>query len=159
MNDPHSSPSAKAAKIVKPGAGLKSEKPAALRILTELDHARLSGLLRRDEVPEDCVEQLENLLSNADLVSVKAVPPHVATMRSKLEVVDAAGQVQTLTLCYPDGAAAADGKVSVLSAVGLALLGLSVGQQSQWASPTGQTMTAKLQAIAYQPEAAGDFQV
>jgi regulator of nucleoside diphosphate kinase len=132
---------------------------AALRVLTELDHARLTGLLRRDAVPEDCVDQLEDLLSNADLVPVKSVPATVATMRSQLLVIDSAGSEHKLTLCYPADADAATGKISVLSAIGLGLLGRSVGQEAHWDGPDGQAMTAKLQAIAYQPEAAGDFQV
>ena len=132
--------------------------PGALRTLTELDHTRLTGLLRRNEVPEDLIEPLEELLGNVDLVAGDEIGGTIATMRSQLRIVDQTGTEQTLTLCYPAGADAAAGRISVLSAMGLAMLGRSAGQVARWLSPEGESMHAKLKSIAYQPEAEGDFQ-
>jgi regulator of nucleoside diphosphate kinase len=50
---------------------------------------------------------------------------------------DTTGQVRTVTLVYPDEADLAAGKISVLSPVGAALIGLSVGQSIEWQSPAG----------------------
>lgn len=129
------------------------------RVLSALDHARLTGLLRRNAVPDDCVEPLDELLSEVQVIAVEGVPATVATMRSELQVIDSGGVERRLTLCYPEAADAAAGRISVLSAMGLGLLGLSIGQVAHWRAPNGQIMDATLQSIVYQPEAAGDFQV
>jgi regulator of nucleoside diphosphate kinase len=50
---------------------------------------------------------------------------------------DATGQSRTVNLVYPDQADLADGKLSVLSPVGAALIGLSVGQSIEWETPSG----------------------
>jgi regulator of nucleoside diphosphate kinase len=56
---------------------------------------------------------------------------------------------------YPDDADAANGKVSVLSPLGNALLGLRVGQGSLLRLPYGEARRVKVLGILYQPEAAG----
>lgn len=47
-------------------------------------------------------------------------------------------------------------KVSVFAPVGIALLGLSVGDQSRMAGPSGQ-VTVRVDAIEFQPESAGEL--
>lgn len=47
------------------------------------------------------------------------------------------GQVRTVTLVYPPDADVNEGKISVLTPVGAALIGLSVGQTIAWQAPHG----------------------
>lgn len=125
------------------------------RTLTELDHVRLSKLLRRDA---QAAQAMENLLDGCAVVPSRQVAADVATMGSQLLIADlATGRRSTLTLCYPDQAEPAVGLVSVLSPVGSALLGMAVGGVARWATPAGDEMAAELLAVLYQPEASGDF--
>jgi len=48
---------------------------------------------------------------------------------------DVTDRVRTVTLVYPDQADMAEGKVSVLSPVGAALVGLSVNQSIEFQTP------------------------
>jgi regulator of nucleoside diphosphate kinase len=66
-------------------------------------------------------------------------------------------QALTLTLCYPADAEPARGFVSVLSPVGMSVLGLRVGDVARWRLPGGWEGTARVEAIEFQPEANGVF--
>lgn len=123
------------------------------RTLTDLDHVRLSKLQGRQSHPA-----LDDLLDATDVVSPQEVPSDVVTMRSRLVIADAqTGQHQTITLCYPADADAASGQVSVLSPVGLALIGMRVGATARWRTPGGEEGAAQVVDIVYQPESNGDY--
>lgn len=123
------------------------------RTLTDLDFSRLSSLASRHPSPA-----LASLLANADVTPSRAIPAGVVTMYSRVELVDAqTGRRQLLTLCYPRDADAASGFISVLSPVGCSLLGLGAGDVATWHTPLGEACAATVAAIAYQPEAAGDY--
>lgn len=63
----------------------------------------------------------------------------VVTMGSEVEFRDDdTGQLRTVVLVYPAQANLAEGKLSVLSPVGAALIGLSVGQSIEWETPAGE---------------------
>jgi regulator of nucleoside diphosphate kinase len=62
-----------------------------------------------------------------------------------------------LTLCYPTDADPAAGFVSVLSPVGVSLLGQTVGNVARWCTPAGQERAAEVLAVLFQPEASGDY--
>ena len=123
------------------------------RVLTELDHARLSKP-HTPQLPEDLADELQAV----DLVTSQDVAPDVVTMNSEVELV-LAGQTepQRLTLCYPRDAQVGAGRISVLSPIGAALLGRRVGDTVHWRMPNGETCQAELAAIVFQPEAAGDY--
>jgi len=123
------------------------------RLLTDLDHVRLSKLMGRQSPPA-----LEELLEATDVVSPRDVPPDVVTMYTQLEVADAAtGRRQKLTLCYPADAEPSTGFVSVLSPVGLGLIGTRVGTLARWRMPGGEEAAARVEQILFQPEASGDY--
>jgi regulator of nucleoside diphosphate kinase len=50
---------------------------------------------------------------------------------------DTTGQVREVVLTYPDRADIAAGRVSVLTPIGAALIGLSKGQTINWQAPAG----------------------
>jgi regulator of nucleoside diphosphate kinase len=59
-------------------------------------------------------------------------------MGSRIEFRDdVTGQVRLVTLVYPEQADISAGKISVLTPVGAALIGLSVGQSIEWRTPGG----------------------
>ena len=123
------------------------------RTLTDLDFARLTRLLSQQLPPT-----LADLLASAEVMKSRAVNADVVTMYSRVEVVDAhTRRRQVLTICYPDDAEPAAGCISVLSPVGISLLGLKTGDIARWLTPTGEECAAEVAAIQYQPEAAGDY--
>ncbi len=126
---------------------------ASLRQLTGLDFARLRKVASFGAQPE-----LDDLLNEADVIDSREVPPDIVTMYAQVEVEDlASGARHTLVVCYPADAEPAKGYISVLSPVGLALLGLPVGAVARWQAPSGDEKAAKVAAILFQPEASGDY--
>ena len=129
------------------------------RILTELDHVRLVALCGRG--PKDRSSPgsgIDAVLDDARVVPSRNVDPDVVTMYSQvlLRVADD-GTPRKLTLCYPEHAEPQQGFVSVLSPIGLGLLGQQVGSTVYWASPDGTRRMAEVDAILFQPEASGDY--
>lgn len=126
---------------------------SAQRLLTELDFTRVSKL-NRGQLPDDLVEDL----NSADLVVSQEISPDIVTMNSQVEIVhDGSALRQKFTICYPADADAGLGFISVLSPVGSALLGRRVGDTAIWQMPQGEARSAKVAAILFQPEAAGDY--
>jgi regulator of nucleoside diphosphate kinase len=125
---------------------------AGLRQLTALDFARLRKVASSGSQPA-----LDELLDEADVIDSRQVAPDIVTMYAQVEVEDLGTRGrQTLVVCYPADAEPARGYISVLSPVGLALLGLPVGAVAHWQAPGGREQAAKVAAILFQPEASGD---
>jgi len=123
------------------------------RTLTELDHVRLGKLLDEKSHPG-----LEALLDATEVVRSREVPADIVTMYSQVTIVDArSGERQKLTLCYPKDAEPATGFISVLSPVGMSLIGLRLGAVAQWTLPGGEEGRAEVAEILFQPEASGDY--
>ena len=62
----------------------------------------------------------------------------LVTMGTKVTFKDdTTGQVRTVVLVYPDEADVTEGKISVLTPIGAALIGLSAGQSIEWQTPAG----------------------
>jgi len=131
------------------------------RLLTELDHVRLTKLLHREGSSGFSPEQLrliEELLDAVDVVPSKEIEGSVVTMGSQVKVREVStGQPSTLTVVYPAHASPEDGKVSVLSAVGLNLIGQRVGAVARWTTPGGQSQALEILEVLFQPEASGDY--
>ncbi len=126
------------------------------RTLSELDHIRISNLLKQPGLSFS--SELESVLDNAELVSSYQVPPELVTMNSRVQIVDSqTGEERTLTLCYPPDTDPNTGFVSVLSPVGASLLGLVEGQLAQWAAPNGPPASAKIIKVLFQPEESGEY--
>lgn len=129
------------------------------RVLTELDHVRLATLSSRDSrnrLPKSL--GIDAVLDDARVVPPRKVAPDVVTMYSQvlLRMVDD-GVERKLTLCYPQDAEPQFGFVSVLSPIGLSLLGQTVGAIVRWECPDGSERMAEVDTILFQPEASGDF--
>jgi regulator of nucleoside diphosphate kinase len=134
-------------------------KPAIT--LSALDMQRIEALLEQmpGEFPARAL--LEAELDRADVREPAEMPANVVTMQSTVRfTLLESGKTSTLTLVYPKDMDGSEGKVSVLAPVGIALLGLSVGDTFQMPSPsgaTGQTVTVRVDAIEFQPESAGEL--
>jgi regulator of nucleoside diphosphate kinase len=122
------------------------------RTLTELDFVRLQKLTGNHPPPA-----LADLLDMADVLASREVPADIVTMYAQVEIEDLpTRQRQKLVVCYPDDAQPNAGFISVLSPVGIGLLGLKAGATARWHMPGGEE-SARVIAVLFQPEASGDY--
>ncbi len=64
--------------------------------------------------------------------------PGLVAMESEVTFRDdISGQERTVTLVYPEAANVDAGKISILTPIGAALIGLSVGQTIEFQTPAG----------------------
>lgn len=135
--------------------------PDIERVLTDLDHVRLTKLAEARgsaPLPSQVLEPLQDLLTDANVVPSREVGKNIVTVYSQLLVrLPGSAETSQIALCYPNDAELTKGFISVLSPMGLALLGLSAGQTAQWRGPAGQTISALVEAVVFQPEASGDY--
>jgi regulator of nucleoside diphosphate kinase len=129
--------------------------------ITRQDLGRLDELIvvarRADTLDLEYLDRLEDALLTKTGVDPRTVPPDVITMNSRARLADPlTGQGQEYTLVFPAAADAAAGRISVLAPLGTAMLGAAVGQTIEWTAG-GSTRRLRVEAIPYQPEAAGDF--
>jgi regulator of nucleoside diphosphate kinase len=114
------------------------------RRLTESDFSRLHQLAVASRNPV-----LEQLLSEAEVLEGPQVPGDVVKMHAQVEVQDVPTQRRhRFVLCYPGNTEPRDGHISVLSPVGLALIGLNTGALASWRSPTGDECAARVVSVA-----------
>lgn len=105
------------------------------------------------------LEALDNELANAKILNPKDVPPDVVTMNSKVQLVHLdTGETNEYTLVFPREADIDQGKLSIISPIGTAIIGYSEGDEIEWQVPAG-VRRIKIKKILYQPEAAGDFNI
>jgi len=125
--------------------------------VSERDLERLEAMLARLPDDQPGVDALREELDRAQIAAPEAMPPDVVTMNSRIRfVVEPAGKEMDMTLVYPRDFSGRPDQLSVTTAAGIAVLGLTVGQQIEWLTPNGQTVRARILDIPYQPERAGD---
>jgi regulator of nucleoside diphosphate kinase len=128
-------------------------------IVSSLDMERLENLL--DSLPAaqaGANEALFEELARAELVEPEEMPPDVVTMNSRVRFVLDQGQEEfDMSLAYPKDVNGAADKLSVLTPVGNALLGLKVGDSIDWTRPDGGRFEVTVREIVYQPERAGEL--
>jgi len=126
--------------------------------LTHFDVQRLNDHLA--ELPlktRKDLRVLEDELDRASVVDSAAVPPTVVTMNTRLRYLDLEDNSPTdVTLVFPDDADIHQGKMSVFSPIGTALLGYSEGDILNWKTPGG-SRRIQIEKILFQPEASGAF--
>ena len=110
-------------------------------ILSTEDFVSLSALARAamSKMPE-LAEGLSEELERADIVENGEQPQQVVCMGCEVEFRDdTTGKIQKVTLVYPAQADISQGKISVLTPVGTALIGLRAGHSITWDTRTGET--------------------
>ena len=107
--------------------------------------AMIAGRRRARSFEADPTDHLTDLLMEARLLESERVPEDCVRMHSTVTYVERPGDVErTVSLEYPEDADAAQGKVSVLSPIGLALIGRKVGAVVAPAMPNGRAMTIRI---------------
>ncbi|SOC27058.1 nucleoside diphosphate kinase regulator [Stappia indica] len=124
----------------------KKRKPAIT--LTRSDHERLSGLADSISTRNPAVaDQLASELDRARVVDDRRISADVVRMGSRLRFTTDAGEDRTVTLVFPGDANIAEGKISVLTPIGAALIGLSAGQSIDWTSLDGRTHRLTVESV------------
>ncbi len=107
-------------------------------VLSEADHRKLIALaLAGSGNSSDAADDLLYEIERARVVPEKKLAPSVVRMGSTVTYRPDNGADRTVTLVYPADADIAEGKVSVLTPVGTALIGLNVGQSITWEGRNG----------------------
>ena len=107
--------------------------------MTAQDHERLTGLARAAmaSMPE-VASFLTDELDRAHVLPEGGRAPKTVCMGSKVRFRDESTQAtQTVILVYPGEADIGEGKISVLTPIGTALIGLAEGQSILWQTRTG----------------------
>lgn len=126
--------------------------------VSERDLERLEGMLAGLPDDQPGADALREELDRAAIAPSEAMPPDVVTMNSRVRfVVEPAGHVMEMTLVYPRDFDGRADQLPVTTPAGIAVLGLAGGQQIEWLAPNGQNVRARILAVAYQPERAGDY--
>jgi regulator of nucleoside diphosphate kinase len=109
-------------------------------ILTIADHEKLSALANAaaNTMP-DVAAELADELDRAHVLPKGRHPIDTVGMGCGVDFRDdMTGRVQTVTLVYPNEADISQGRISVLTPIGTALLGLSVGKSIDWITRSGE---------------------
>ncbi|MFU8838982.1 MAG: nucleoside diphosphate kinase regulator [Thiohalomonadaceae bacterium] len=128
-------------------------------VVSTLDMERIDALL--DQYPDPGPAEVEALraeLDRADVREPRQMPDNVVTMHSAVHfrMLDNGKEFER-SLVYPREIDGSEGKLSIFTPVGSALLGLAVGAHIDWPAPGGKMTRVEIVEILYQPERAGDF--
>lgn len=117
---------------------LQPELPPISLRLRDADRLRNIAEAAADKYPQT-TEFLAREIDRAEILPDTHLLPGLVTMES--EVVfrdDISMQERSVTLVYPEAADVDTGKISILTPIGAALIGLSVGQTIEFQTPGGR---------------------
>jgi regulator of nucleoside diphosphate kinase len=108
-------------------------------IVSNADYERLTDLAsaslqRLPEVAEELLAEMDR----AKIVDEGAVPADVVRMGSTVTFKSDDGQTRTMTLVYPADESLDQHRISVMTPIGAALVGLGVGQSISWPGRDGK---------------------
>jgi len=107
--------------------------------ISETDHSRLTALASTSmtENPEVSEELLDEL-DRAKVVADSSIAAEVVQMGSTVTYKASTNDTKTVKLVFPGEADISEGKISVLTPIGTALIGLSIGQSISWTARNGR---------------------
>lgn len=116
----------------------KTSQAPKIRI-SQSDYERLSALANAIASRNpDASEQLLAELERAQIVAKGRVSAGTVQMGSTVTFTTDTGDRKAVTLVFPADADISEGKVSILTPIGTALIGLSVGQSIRWSDRNGR---------------------
>lgn len=117
-------------------------------LVSDADLPRLVRLAEAiaDQSPDLADELLEEL-ERAKVVKAAQLPDTVVRMGSTVAYTANDGQQKTVTLVFPAEADIAAGRVSILTPIGTALLGLSPGQSMEWTARDGKRHSLTVESV------------
>ncbi len=127
-------------------ANKNNRKPAIT--VTRTDSERLWRLAESFAGRNPAVaEELLSELDRAKVVEDGRLAADVVRMGSSLRFTSDLGENRDVTLVFPGEADIAEGKVSILTPIGVALIGLSEGQSIDWTARDGRTHRLTVESV------------
>ena len=100
------------------------------------------GAYKRDP---DLADRLLEELSRARVVSAQKLPSNVVTIDRAVTYLDeTSGEEKSVTPVYPEHADIERGRISVLTPIGVALIGLTEGASLPWKTRGGEVRQLKI---------------
>lgn len=127
--------------------GIKKHRKPAIT-MARSDHERLSRLAESyvDRNPA-VAEELLTELDRARVVDDTKIASDVVRMGSTLRFTSDVGEDRSVTLVFPGEADIATGKISILTPIGAALIGLSAGQSIDWTARDGRVHRLTVETV------------
>ena len=131
--------------------------------LNSLDLTRIQTCLK-EAMQVNAISKMEAAtlikeIQSASVVDPESIPSNVVTMNSIVQIsfLNTKKTVE-FQIVYPHQANVKENKISIFSPIATALIGYKAGDEIDWVVPAGITKI-KIDAIVYQPEAAGHYNV
>ncbi len=117
-------------------------------VVGEIDHERLTGLATTalERIPE-VAEELLAEMDRAKVVAPAKLPADVVRMGSFVTFDSDSAQHRRVQLVYPGEADIEQGRISVLTPIGAALIGLAAGQSIAWTARDGKKHVLTVTAV------------
>ena len=117
-------------------------------VVSDTDQRRLTTLATDalERFPA-VAEELLSEMAQADVVTAEAVPSNVVQMGSVVAFEADGGETRRVQLVFPGKADIGAGRVSILTPIGAALIGLSQGQSIAWKTRDGRTRRLTVVAV------------
>lgn len=123
--------------------------------ISAVDYGRLAWIAtvgmhsQRDTIAEMLADELDR----ATIAAPGEIHPEVVTMHSEVEYRDnVTDETRRVTLVYPGEEDLDARRISVLTRIGAALIGLSEGQSIEWQGPAGGWRGLTVRRVHFQPE-------
>ena len=105
----------------------------------------------------DLADRLLDELARARILPAARMPADVAAIGSLVSWRDeTTGQVQSARLVWPEQADISDGRISVLTPIGVALLGLTAGSRFHWDTRSGERRALTLLSVERETTGSSD---
>jgi regulator of nucleoside diphosphate kinase len=105
-----------------------------------------SSMMRRSPT---LAERMMEELARAKLVAPEKLRSDIVTIGSAVTYRDlTSDRIRTVVLCYPEDEDIDQNRISVLTPVGVALLGLSAGATIPWLTRDGETRTLEVLTVS-----------
>ncbi|MGR5134401.1 nucleoside diphosphate kinase regulator [Vibrio alfacsensis] len=120
--------------------------------ITTVDYQHISSLLDNMPTSTEDMTKLEDEINRAEIVSPHEIKNNIVTMNSTVsfKFTDEDDVIEKI-LVYPHQVNS-NQHISILAPIGMALLGLKIGQSIDWALPNGKRKTIQIIDVIYQPE-------
>jgi regulator of nucleoside diphosphate kinase len=126
---------------------LQTRLPAIAISARDVDRLRHLAEAAMEKFPATA-EFLAREIDRAEIIPADRPVRNVVTMQSDVTFVDdISGHKRTVTLVYPEDADVDAGRISVLTPIGAALIGLSAGQSIEFQTPSGGWRSLSVLAV------------
>jgi regulator of nucleoside diphosphate kinase len=115
-------------------------------VIKNSDYEKLQNLMKKNDAA--ALELLETEITNAQVVIDKKLPIDAVAMGSTVRFKRKDnGEETVITLVFPHEANVEQNKISILTPVGSALIGLRTGGEIDWPMPNGKVSHLEVVAV------------